>query len=102
MIEEDTHTFENLLLQAIDDGLTKILGSDAARAVKFYVDPRIASRNADSYARSLERMFMDGAKVMIIAIEDTLCDMTGLDKRDWRSLAECVSAARQKHAARAA
>ncbi len=65
--------FETIFLEAIEEALISVFGKEAYKAVNFYVDPHIAVNDPDNYANKLEKMFLDGAKVIIDRIIDTLC-----------------------------
>ncbi len=66
------------LLEAIDDSLNELLGKSAAKAVKFYVEPSIATTNITEYSRSLRKIFLDGGKLLETRIAVKLYEKLGL------------------------
>jgi hypothetical protein len=87
----DSDNFDNMLIQAIDAVLVKIFGSEGARSIKFYIDPNIALKDADVYADSLERMFKEGAKIILNTIIDELYRKTGKERAAQLTFSEAVA-----------
>lgn len=91
--------FDDLLLTSIDRALSKLFDESTARAVRFYIDPKIALRDSTSYARVVQKMFGPGAGVILDAIISSVSSSAGLTGRTWSSLNECVGEVRKKFAA---
>ena len=87
-------SFDELLLKTIDEELTNALGPSSSRAVKFYVDSHIALREPDTYADSLRKLLGQAADVLLSRISTKICEIAGINKRDWLSFKECVKAVR--------
>ena len=87
--------FERVLLNSIEEGLGKVFDQTTAKAVQFYVDGMIAVMDPDAYARSLQKMFGDGAKVLITNMMESLSKVAGIENREWSSFSECVRTARE-------
>ncbi len=90
MAIEDTR-FENYLLEAINEALVKVFGSETSRSVQFYIDPNIALVDPNAYATSLEKLFKDGAKVVLEAIIEALHVRTGRPATGSRNFGDAVS-----------
>ncbi len=71
-------TFEIVLLDSIDEALVKVFGSETSKSVRFYIDPNIALVDPKAYSKSLERMFKEGAKVVLDEIVESLGRRTGI------------------------
>ena len=89
--------FEDLLVQAIDEGYQKVFDPMTMRAVKFYVDDSLARSNPDLYSQALGKIFHDGAKHLLSNVIDALCRLVGIENKGWSSFGECVKAARKKY-----
>ncbi len=61
-------TFNQILLEAIAEALNSIFGLQTARSVNFYVDPRLVLKSPELYAKLLEKMFGEGAKIILARI----------------------------------
>jgi len=83
--------FEKVLLEAINDALVKIFGIETSRSVRFYIDPSIAVIDPNAYAKSLEKMFKGGAKVVLEAIVESLAKRTGSSINGSKSFGEAIS-----------
>ncbi len=90
-VSEDTRNFDKLLIDAINDGLKKVFGENTAKSVVFYIDPNIAVADPDNYARSLQRLFKEGATVVLDAILDNLQAKTGVTRGDAKSFGKVVA-----------
>ncbi|MBI3023621.1 MAG: hypothetical protein HYY68_07855 [Thaumarchaeota archaeon] len=90
MAMEDTR-FENILLEAINEALVKVFGSETSRSVQFYIDPNIALVDPNAYANSLEKMFKDGAKVVLEAIIEALRERTGRPGTGPKNFGDAIS-----------
>lgn len=89
--------FEDLLVQAINEGYQKIFDPSTAKAVKFYVDDSLARTNPDLYEETLRKIFQDGAKHLIRNVTESLCRLVGIENKEWNSFAQCVKVARTKY-----
>jgi hypothetical protein len=86
-----------MLVSAIHKGLAEVFGKETAKAVEFYVDPHIALHDANAYSQRLTRIFGKGAELVIKSIEDALCEMARVEKREWRNLGECVEKVKEAY-----
>ena len=91
VLKED---FDSLLLGAIKVSLVQVFGENAARSVNFYIDPNIAVANAENYARSLEKLFGVGAKLVLENIMVTLSEKTGVVRTGSMSFGDTVTKVR--------
>ena len=78
------------IVSAIRDTLFDLLGESAARALEFFVDPRLAIKEPDRYERAMKEMFHGHAKIIIERIERNLCALVGIQLRSWSSFHECL------------
>ncbi len=90
-VSEDPRNFDRLLIDAIEDGLKKVFGENTARSVEFYIDPSIAVADPDNYARSLQRLFKEGATLVLEAILDDLQAKTGVAKGEAKNFGKFVA-----------
>ncbi len=87
--------FENILTRVIRGVLDDLLGSVAAAALNFYIDPGLAALEPNGYASKLEAVVGTGpADVILRRIQNSLNAKTGMQKRTWKTFAECVNSAR--------
>ncbi len=64
-MEIQRKTYGQMLLEAIDAGLSSIFEPGTAKSVKFYIDPHIAIKNPMLYPKLLEKIFGEGAKQIL-------------------------------------
>lgn len=89
--------FEKILTQVISGVLNDLVGSVAAAAINFYLDPSLAAIEPTGYASKLEAVVgTSPASVILRRIQDSLCAKTGLQKQMWKSFAECINSARMQ------
>lgn len=89
-----------MLLEAIWAGLNEIFGQTSAKAVAFYVDPKIAIFNAVLFSESLRKTFREGSKVLEDKCAEKLYGGLGIQfqkKDDW-NLADYIADAKRKFA----
>ena len=88
------------LLSAIDEGLGEVLGESGALALKFYVEPSIATVNIAGYSRSLGRIFPKGGEILERKIAARLYEKLGLqfEEKVGYDLARYVLEAQTKRA----
>lgn len=86
------------LLKAIDAGLNEILGESGAKAVKFYLEPSLATTNIVEYTKSLRKIFTAGAEVLERRMAAKLYEMLGLQfvEKAGYDLAQYVKEAQMK------
>lgn len=89
-------SFEEALLSSIESALMAVFGLNTAKAVDFYVDKHIALKNPSDYSRSIQKLFGDGAKVLMEKIIEGVSKEAGLESSAFSTLEECVRAARTK------
>ena len=65
-------SFDDIVLEAINESLISIFGEETARSVNFYIDPNIALTDAEAYVKALRRMLMEGANVIVFVICDRI------------------------------
>lgn len=92
----DDARFEKVLLEAIEEALVKVFGSETSRSVQFYIDPNIALVDPNAYANSLEKLFKDGAKVVLEAIIEALRMKTGRAATGSRNFGDAISSLRNE------
>ena len=95
---EKFNQFEELLRKAIWASLVEIFGENTARAVAYYVDPRIATSNMSLYSETLRKIFQEGSKVLEEKCAEKLYAGLGLEfqKREGWTLANYIEDARQR------
>jgi len=81
---------------AIDSAIAGVVGQSTARAINFYVDSRLAISDPDRYARSLSKIFGDGAKVLTDKIIDEVCLRSGLARSEVATIGEAVAMATER------
>jgi hypothetical protein len=82
--------FDRILMDSIDESLSKLFGQNEARSVGFYIDPNLAAADPTNYARSLEKMFGEGAKLILDTIIDNLSQKVGVMKNNSKGFGEEV------------
>lgn len=90
-------SFDDIVLEAINESLISIFGEETARSVNFYIDPNIALTDAEAYVKALRRMFMEGANVIVVGICDRISQLTGLGKSGVSSLGEFIREVRGRY-----
>lgn len=90
-------SFDDIVLEAINESLISIFGEETARSVNFYIDPNIALSDAEAYVKALRRMFMEGANVIVVGICDRISQLTGLGKSGVSSLGEFIRDVRGRY-----
>ncbi|MDV3293948.1 MAG: hypothetical protein LYZ70_06725 [Nitrososphaerales archaeon] len=93
-------SLEEALLGSIETALLMVFDPNTMRAVNFYVDRTIALSNPAEYTRSMQKLFGEGAKVLMDRIIEGVSKGAGLEGGKFASLEECVSSARAKIASR--
>ena len=89
--------FEKLLSNVILVCLRDLLGTTAANAMNFYLDPSVAAKDPDGYAsRLISITGPNSSNVILKRIQDSLCEKVGLPKQTWKSFAQCVFTARKQ------
>jgi hypothetical protein len=87
--------FEKTLSETIHRVLINLFGAVAGAAVEARLDPSLAGGDPTAYATKLESLVgTNPADVILRRMEEAICMKFGLAKRTWRSLSECVEAAR--------
>lgn len=89
-----SNRLEELLVESIITCLNKSIGRIAAAAINFQLDPRLAVRDQDAYAARLLDLSGPASNIILRKIEDLFCKKIGLKTREWASLSECVTSAR--------
>ena len=56
--------FNTILKLSLQEGITSVVGRETAKAVEFYLDPSIATKDISMYTVALEKMFSVGAKLI--------------------------------------
>jgi len=87
--------FEEVLLTSVESALSSVFGPATMKAVDFYIDKRIALTNPTEYSRSMQKLFGEGAKVLIGKMIEGIAKGAGLEG-GYASLEECVAKARAK------
>ncbi|MBI3023912.1 MAG: hypothetical protein HYY68_09370 [Thaumarchaeota archaeon] len=93
--------FREMLLKAIWTSLDEIFGQTSAKAVAFYVDPKIAISNATLFSESLRKIFREGSKVLEEKCAEKLYNGLGIQfqkKEDW-NLVDYIADAERKFSA---
>jgi ribosomal protein L16 Arg81 hydroxylase len=95
---EKLDQFEELLRKAIWASLEEIFGENTARAVAYYVDPRIATSNTSLYSDTLRKIFQEGSKILEERCAEKLYVGLGLEfqKREGWTLVNYIEDAKQK------
>ncbi len=89
-----------MLLKAIWTSLDEIFGQTTAKAVAFYVDPRIAISNAALFSESLRKTFREGSKILEDKCAEKLYIGLGFQfqkREDW-NLVDYIAEAKRKFA----
>src|SRR5208283_2441294 len=88
---------EDLLDEVVTRCFSSLFGSGGAKAMNSYLNPRLAAKDPAEYASRLCRLTGEKpSNIMLRRIEDLLCETVGVQKREWKSFAECVEAVRSK------
>jgi len=88
---------EDLLDEVVTRCFSSLFGSGGAKAMNSYLNPRLAAKDPAEYASKLRRLTGEKpSNIMLRRIEDLLCEKVGVQKREWKSFAECVEAVRSK------
>jgi hypothetical protein len=66
------------LVQAINESLKEALGEGASKALRFYVDPSVATRNLAGYTASLRKILLTGEEAVEKKIAAKLYEKLGL------------------------
>lgn len=93
-MEVQRKTFSQLLLEAIDEGLRKTFEAGTAKSVKFYVDPNIAVKNPELYAKLIQKIFGEGATIILERIIEQIAAKFRFEKTAGMSFEEAVGRAR--------
>ena len=96
-------TLEVFLSSAVNEALERSFDASTAKAVSFYIDTNILSKNPDAYADSVLRMFgKGGGEVVLKSITKNICERAKLpvDPTIFFSLRECVEAVRKRYRSR--
>jgi len=101
--EPQEATLEDFLSSAVNEALERSFDASTARAVSFYIDTSILSRNPDAYTDSVRRMFgKDGGEVVLKSITKNICERAKppVDPTIFLSLSECVKAVAKRFRSR--
>jgi hypothetical protein len=96
-------TLEEFLASAVDEALERAFDASTAKAVDFYIDANILSKNPDAYADSVRRMFgTEGGEVVLKSITKTIRERAKLpaDPTIPLTLGECVRAVAKQYRSR--
>jgi len=84
------------MAECITRCLSSLVGKSTAMTLNFRLDPYLAASDPDTYAARLAGLTGQlPSSVILKRIEDLLCERVGLPKREWTSLAECVTITRK-------
>lgn len=89
-----------MLLMSIWTSLDEIFGQTGAKAVAFYIDPKIAISNATLFSESLRKTFREGSKILEEKCAEKLYSGLGIQfqkKEDW-NLVDYIADAKRKFA----
>jgi hypothetical protein len=93
-------TFEEFVVDAVNEALQKTFDASTAKAVQFYIDAHILAKNPDAYADSVLRMFGKvGGDVVIDSVMKNLVQRAGMpdDPKKFSSLKDCVNAVAKRY-----
>jgi hypothetical protein len=71
--EGKSEGFNAVLKRSIQQGISSVVGRETAISVEFYIDPAIAAKDISGYAKSLEKMFNLGSKLIEERYAQALC-----------------------------
>jgi len=95
--EVGANKVEDLLDEVVTRCFSSLFGSGGAKAMNSYLNPRLAAKDPAEYASKLRRLTGENpSNIMLRRIEDLLCEKVGVQKREWKSFAECVDAVKSK------
>lgn len=86
--------FSEIVREAVDQGITSVLGEKVSMAFNFYIDPSIAGANPEGFERVVRKLFGEQAVRVLNGIIVELSATVGLSRRDWETLAACVNEAK--------
>jgi hypothetical protein len=89
-------SFNQKLLFSIEEGLTEALGTQAVKAVDFFVDPRMALSDPKKYWTNLDKMFNHKSKLLQEKLIAKIRLNFSIEDQNTKDLAECVTAAKSK------
>lgn len=96
-----TENFESLLTETIGRCLIEMIGTHAAQAMNFYLDPNLAAKDPNAYASKLKAIAGEKpTKVILARIEKKLCEKVGIAEQDWPSLDQCLTQVKEAFALR--
>lgn len=88
--------FNDLLVESIAEGLTRVLGIEGAKSVTFYIDPHIAIADPDIYASSVTKLLGVGTEALFDAILENLHRNTGTPKGSAKGFGDEVAYVRRR------
>jgi hypothetical protein len=71
--------FDELLVEATDTALTTTVGESVAKAIKFYMDLSLVSKDIDRFRRQLNK-FVPGSKLLENQIKRNLAESLDADR----------------------
>lgn len=88
--------FDNILLEAVNNGLRKLLDENLVKVFKFYADVSIAVENPKKFSEILNKMFGDTSSVIMSSICEEIGRLMGIED-SWKNYEECVDKAKMKY-----
>jgi hypothetical protein len=88
--------FNNILLEAVNNGLRKLLDENLVKVFKFYADVSIAVENPKKFSEILNKMFGDTSSLIMSSICEEIERLMGIED-GWKNYEECVDKAKMKY-----
>ena len=86
--------FEELIAGAIRASLTGLIGQNAVESMNSYLEPIIAVKNTKNYEAWLRSIFGKATDLVLKQIENEICERVSIEKRQWSTFDQCLTAAK--------
>ena len=90
--------FEKLFDTVVSEVISKMLGAEVWKALRFYFDTKTAARDLEAFTKLLDKVFGASSKTIERMVIKTLCTKMGIppDRMDKKEFAEGVSTAKAR------
>ncbi len=90
--------FEKLFDTVVSEVISKMLGAEVWKALRFYFDTKTAARDLEAFTKLLDKVFGASSKTIERMVIKTLCTKMEIspDRMDKKEFAEVVSTAKAR------
>ncbi len=90
--------FERLFDTVVSEVISKMLGAEVLKALRFYFDTSAAARDLEAFTKLLDKVFGASSKTIERMVIKTLCTKMEIspDRMDKKEFAEVVSTAKAR------